>query len=110
MKKTLLTICAFTAILALSECTEKKLAKTTKTTTAADEIAEIKAKYTPAQMTQGKVLFETRCADCHELKPPADFTIAEWNKILPDMSHKAKMTSDEAGLLRSWVITNAKAG
>jgi len=110
MKKTILLAGAFATILFLSECAEKKLASSTKKETPAEEVTAMKTKYTADQIAQGKVIYNQKCGECHDLHAPAEFTVHEWDDILPGMSHKAKLSSDDAGIVRSWVITNAKAG
>lgn len=108
MKKLLLlvTVC-FSAFL-LTQCTQK--AAPSASATPVDEAAELRKKYTPAQVAQGKNVFENRCSSCHELRQPAELTVKLWDKILPKMCRKAELTLEEAGIVRAYVITNAKAG
>ena len=108
MKKTVLLSILFLSAMLLTQCAKKNVPASG--VSAADEVAEMKSKYTHAQVLEGKVIFEGNCQKCHELKEPAEFTVKKWDKILPGMSHKAKLTTDQAGLVRAWVITNAKAG
>ena len=42
----------------------------------------------------GYKLYSEKCASCHQLYHPGKYTIAQWNKILPKMFPKAKL-SDE---------------
>jgi cytochrome c5 len=107
MKKTILIASAAAAILFLSECAEKKVTAA-KSESPADEVAAMKTKYSPDQIAKGKTISEAKCGECHDLHAPQEFTVHEWDKILPGMSHKAKLSADDAGLLRSWIIINAK--
>ena len=107
MKKTTIVICAGLALMLTARCAKKVATANKETTT--EEVATLKKNYTPSQMAEGKTIFENNCNKCHGLKMPAEFTVREWNKILPDMSRKSNLTDAQAGLVRAWVITNAKA-
>ncbi len=102
----LLYICLATALLAA--CAKKTTP--TKSAVVTDEVAVEKGKYNAAQIAQGKIVYEQNCAQCHELHQPAEFNIAQWNRILPRMSRKAKLTDEQAGIVRAWVIVNAGKG
>lgn len=110
MKKTIVIVCACAATLLLTECAKKTSVSHNKTKkqTPEEQLAEVKTKYTAEQIAQGKVTFTTKCGECHELKQPGEFTIKQWNKILPDMIHKARIKDPESGILNAWIITNAK--
>ena len=108
MKKTIVLSLMFLSAMLLTQCAKKNVP--VSGLTAAEEVAEMKNKYTAAQILDGKAVYEGNCQKCHELKAPADFTVKKWDKILPGMSHKAKLTPEQAGIVRAWVITNAKAG
>ncbi len=107
MKKivVLLAICGVSVFLA--DCS-KKMAPT-KSLSPAEEVAEMNQKYNAAQIAQGKIVFEQNCGKCHELHQPAEFTIPKWDKILPKMCKKSELSAEQAGIVRAWVITNAKA-
>lgn len=109
MKKTFVVTGCFALMLILSECAEKKIASHNNETPA-QEVAEMKSKYTAEQIAQGKIIYNNKCGECHDLHTPGEYTVHEWDDILPEMSHKAKLSSNDAGIVRSWVITNAKAG
>lgn len=82
----------------------------TGTPTAAEEVAALKSKYSVTQMAKGQAITTANCGKCHELHQPGEFTIKRWNKILPEMCHKAELSKEDAELVRAWIITNAKAG
>ncbi len=41
-----------------------------------------------ADFTKGKMLYETKCNKCHELKPVFSQNLDGWNKYVPDMVSK----------------------
>jgi len=49
--------------------------------------------YTLAELQQGKVLYEQKCAACHKLKKPSSQTEIKWGKIVPVMTEKANKKS-----------------
>ena len=75
----------------------------------AEEVTEVKNKYTTAQIAEGKMIYDKSCGKCHELHEPEEFKVARWDRILAKMCPKAKLNSEQAALVRAWVITNAKA-
>ena len=113
MKKTATLLIMGCMVMLLTQCAKKSTPSKSTTSTAAtpeDEVAAIKKNYTPGQITAGKLVFEKSCSSCHELRQPQEFTVKMWDKILPKMCHKAELTTDEAGIVRAYAITNAKAG
>ena len=109
MKRIIVLIALCMPMALFTQCGDKTVvAKTTVTPT--DEVAEMKAKYTDQQKADGKLVFENNCGKCHDLHQPAEFTVARWDNILPKMCKKAKLTADQAALVRAWVISNAKVG
>lgn len=52
----------------------------------------------------GYNVFAEKCQKCHKLKDPAKFTTEDWNKILPKMAKKAKLTDDQTALVKTYVI------
>lgn len=55
-----------------------------------------------------KELYETRCYDCHEFRPPEMLTPAQWRGTLVIMAHRAALTPEEAALLRQYFQAHAK--
>lgn len=56
-----------------------------------------------------KRLYSKRCAGaCHRLYKPAEYTRGQWEKILADMSERAKLTDADLETIRSYLIRNAK--
>lgn len=44
---------------------------------------------------QGFALYKNKCAGCHRLHSPSEYTISKWKRILKEMYPKAKVTSEE---------------
>jgi cytochrome c5 len=56
----------------------------------------------------GKILFETRCNRCHDLKVVDVYTPERWTIILQTMIPRARLNEEQAKQVRSYVIANAK--
>lgn len=63
-----------------------------------DKITAEAEKYAP-----GRTLYESRCTKCHGLKPVKDFSKEQWDKILPPMMEKAKLTGEEKSQVSEYV-------
>ena len=107
MKKTLPAVAAFVLIILFTQCAERELAAHSKDKRARKKTL-IKSAYTKDQLAQGKSICMNKCTDCHDLHEPAEFTVKEWNYIFPGMCRKAKLTVIDSGLVKAWVMTNAK--
>jgi cytochrome c1 len=58
---------------------------------------------------QGFKLYKFNCAGCHYLHKPNDYTISGWEKVLPEMLGKAKITSEkERQLIKNYLFTKSK--
>jgi hypothetical protein len=63
------------------------------------------------QLKEGKMLFETKCTQCHGTKNPTSWTEAQWRKIIPAMaekatkSHKKEISKTEQETVLKYVIT-----
>ena len=90
----------------LTQCAKKSIPASSASP--AEEVSEMKKKYNATQIAESKIIFEKHCGECHSLHNPEEFTVKQWDKILPKMSRKSKLTEEQAGLLRAWVITNAR--
>jgi mono/diheme cytochrome c family protein len=73
-----------------------------------NKAAEIKAKYTDAQINEGMGIYQANCNKCHKLYEPTDFPMSKWEAVLPPMSKKAKLSDEQAGLVRAYVLTHIK--
>lgn len=43
-------------------------------------------------LSEGQILYESKCGNCHELHSPSKFKAEEWRPILLDMQKKANIT------------------
>lgn len=59
-------------------------------------------------LKQGQVLYAQRCARCHDLPAPSEFTASDWKPIMERMAPKAKLTAEETNWVLAYVNTNAK--
>src|SRR5258705_13742123 len=58
---------------------------------------------------RGFRLYKFNCAGCHNLHKPDTYTISGWEKILPEMLGKAKITSEaDAKLIRDYLFAKSK--
>lgn len=59
-------------------------------------------------LTKGQTIYSTSCTKCHSIDPPEKYTKAEWDKILPRMSKKAKLTASDSEILGVYIFARAK--
>jgi cytochrome c5 len=104
MKKPLLLLMSLGLL--VSSCTTKKATTTEKSP--ADIVAEVKKNYTDADMSAGKILWQENCNKCHKLHDGPEHDVAKWEKVLPRMSKRAKLTDEQAGKVRAYLLANAK--
>lgn len=62
----------------------------------------------PAEIQQGKTLMEQRCIKCHSMKVVQDYSPERWEKILPKMSRKAKLSPQESSTLERYILWELK--
>jgi cytochrome c5 len=48
---------------------------------------------------QGYQLYSQKCASCHRLYQPGKYSVSQWNRTLPKMFPKAKITDTEQQVL-----------
>ena len=77
---------------------------------AEQKVAEVKKNFTTTQMDEGKVLFQGNCSKCHKLFEPGSRTVDKWENVLPRMAKRSKLTEAQEGLVRAYLLVNAKAG
>ena len=76
--------------------------------TPAEEIVYAKTHYTDAERAAGETIFNKTCSNCHDLPDVSDYTVHELDGILPKMFRKAKLGYDDAGLVKAYIVVNAK--
>lgn len=58
---------------------------------------------------QGFKLYKFNCAGCHYLHKPNAYTINGWQKVLPEMLGRAKITSEkDAQLIKNYLFAKSK--
>src|SRR4051812_157514 len=109
MKKTVLLLSLVTGVLFLTNCTYKSVGSmATKTTTPEAAVAELNKKYTEAQLQEGKIIWEAACMKCHSLIAPEGHSVEKWERILPRMVKRARLTDEQSGKVRAYVLTHTK--
>lgn len=56
-----------------------------------------------AELAQGKLLFESKCGNCHDLPVPKKYSKEKWIPIMESMYKKAKMTVADRDLVYNYV-------
>jgi cytochrome c2 len=58
---------------------------------------------------KGFKLYKYNCAGCHNLHKPETYSISEWEKVLPEMLGRAKISSEkDAKLIRDYLFAKSK--
>lgn len=104
MKK--ITIAITTLAILGTACTSKKATTGEKST--ADVVADLKKNFTDADMSEGKLLWQSNCNKCHKLYNSDDYSVSKWENILPRMIKRAKLDNTQASKVRAYLLTNAK--
>ena len=91
----------------LSACSSSKK---TSSDTAGKTEAAVERKYTAAELEEGKMIWEKHCDRCHKLYLPENYTKDKWERILPRMFKRSKLEGDDAGKVRGYLLSLAKAG
>ena len=85
---------------------------TSKFAPTAEEMPVLQAKMpgiTYDAAMQGYKLYTSRCSNCHRLHNPKEYTATKWNKILPEMFGKAKMSdTTQQEFLRNYLAAKSK--
>lgn len=95
------------------QCSSSKKAATTTTAAAPkltneQKLDEIKQNYTQAQLDEGHTIWQANCGKCHTLYAPTSRSFDKWERILPSMSRKAKLTDVDAGKVRAYILSNVQ--
>ena len=62
----------------------------------------------PEAIAAGKIIFETRCNRCHDLKDTKGYAADRWTTILKTMIPRARLNEEQAKQVTSYVMANAK--
>lgn len=109
MKKAILLLLVSLSV--LISCSTTKKASSVKEKSAVKRsntpkniVAKMQSKYpnyTVAELKQGRVLYQTHCKGCHDLKNPIQWSAEEWTKIVPSMSKKVNETKKVLKLIKN---------
>ena len=87
-------------------------AATSKFAPSAEDLPAMQAKVqgiTYDEAMQGYKLYVSHCSNCHRLHNPKEYSPASWNKILPEMFEKAKISNpDQQRLIRNYLTAKSK--
>lgn len=107
MKK-LYTFCCLLLSITLVQCTSKKATSNDMSET--EKVNDVKKNFTAAQMEEGKTVWQGSCGKCHKLPLPESYTVNKFDKVLPRMIKKAKLSDEQGAKVRAYLIANAKMG
>ncbi len=62
----------------------------------------------PADILQGKTLYENNCGRCHKLFSPTDFNMVEWKPIMASMQKKAGISDADASIVMVYIASEQK--
>ncbi len=60
------------------------------------------------EVVTGKLVFEAKCGQCHDLKMPSDYIAEKWIKIIDWMAPKAKLDATQKENVLAYVSYYAK--
>ena len=82
------------ALFAFTSCGNKKVATETK---------ETSKKFPNEKIEEGFNLSAEYCVKCHKLKVVDDYSREQWDKILPNMARKAKITPEQEAAINEYI-------
>jgi cytochrome c len=62
------------------------------------------AGFNTASLERGRHIYLNGCIKCHAPEPIDRYSVAQWEKILPDMAIETKLTDAEAADVRAYVL------
>jgi nitrate/TMAO reductase-like tetraheme cytochrome c subunit len=66
------------------------------------------AGFSTDSLLMGRNLYVNHCDACHNLYLPEKFSQKHWEKEIPEMQHKAKITKDESRLIAKFILARSK--
>jgi cytochrome c5 len=107
MKKAILFTGLIGGTLLMANCSKKTAGSMASKDNAPEAaVAEVKAKYSEEQMREGMTIWQGSCDKCHKLYEPSSRSVKQWEKILPRMVKRAKLTDEQAGKVRAYLLAN----
>ncbi|MCB0516094.1 MAG: cytochrome c [Chitinophagales bacterium] len=85
-----------------------KMAPTVTNDESVQILQELYPNADPQNLQHGYNLFTQNCGNCHKLHLPQSRTAAEWSKVLPPMTRKAKLTPQDAEAVTQYVMVEQK--
>jgi cytochrome c5 len=98
MKKVFFALSTLAIIVA---CTPKTAEVVTETTTETTEAVVMRKP--SVEESEGMTLYNAHCGKCHEFKTISDYSMERWNKIVPNMSGKAKLDDTQESKIMAYV-------
>jgi mono/diheme cytochrome c family protein len=109
MKKAITIIVLLSSVTLMMNCSRKGVGSiATNATTPEAAVAEVSKKYSTAQIQEGKLIWEAACIKCHSLIAPEGHSVEAWENILPRMLRRSRLTDEQSGKVRAYVLTHAK--
>jgi len=62
----------------------------------------------PEAIAAGKILFETRCNRCHDLRDTKGYVTERWASILKIMVPRARLNEGQAKQVTAYIMANAQ--
>ena|ERR1051326_3188637 len=62
-----------------------------------------------AALQKGHMLYMNKCGSCHYLHRPQKYSEEKWRQEMPEMSSRAKLSSDEQELVLHYLLTMREA-
>jgi hypothetical protein len=56
-----------------------------------------------ATLFKGYTNYKDNCGECHFLYKPEQYTLDEWESILPKMKQKANLSEEDIGLIKKYI-------
>lgn len=64
----------------------------------------------PKPRSEAEALFQSRCANCHRLPDPTDYSSAKWPRMLDKMRNNAGLSEHEYSVILDWLRANSASG
>lgn len=105
MKKLIVTTVLGAFVIVMANCSPKVAQQVTAGPV--PTAAQMQTQFTADQLDQGKMIWQNNCNKCHKLFAPESRTPEGWNNILKKMITKARLNTEDATLVRAYLIANS---